>query len=91
MQLLWAAGGTALPAAPLVAPAERSATETATGQGDAADLMIIIMMTDIMIMIMIIIMMIITALKSDPQVIWYNDSYLWFCPDAILKVGVSVD
>ena len=90
MKILWAAGGTALPAAPLVAPAEHSATETATGQGDAADLMIIIMMTNIMIMIMII-MMIITALKSDPQVIWYNDSYLWFCPDAILKVGVSVD
>ena len=90
MQVLWAAGDTALPAAPLVAPAEHSATETATGQGDAADLMIIIMMTNIMIMIMII-MMIITALKSDPQVIWYNDSYLWFCPDAILKVGVSVD
>ena len=89
MQVLWAAGGTALPAAPLVAPAEHSATETATGQGDAADLMIIIMMTNIMIMIMII--MIITVLKSDPQVIWYNDSYLWFCPDAILKVGVSVD
>ena len=72
MQVLWAAGDTALPAAPLVAPAEHSATETATGQGDAADLMIIIMMTNIMIMIMII-MMIITALKSDPQVIWYND------------------
>ena len=89
MQVLWAAGGTALPAAPLVAPAEHSATETATGQGDAADLMIIIMMTNIMIMIMII--MIITVLKSDPQVIWYNDSYLWFCPDPILKVGVSVD
>ena len=89
MQVLWAAGDTALPAAPLVAPAEHSATETATGQGDAADLMIIIMMTNIMIMIMII--MIITVLKSDPQVIWYNDSYLWFCPDAILKVGVSVD
>ena len=89
MQVLWAAGGTALPAAPLVAPAEHSATETASGQEDAADLMIIIMMTNIMIMIMII--MIITVLKSDPQVIWYNDSYLWFCPDAILKVGVSVD
>ena len=89
MQVLWAAGDTALPAAPLVAPAEHSATETATGQGDAADLMIIIMMTNIMIMIMII--MIITVLKADPQVIWYNDSYLWFCPDAILKVGVSVD
>ena len=41
--------------------------ETATGQEDAADLMIIIMMTNIMIMIMII--MIITVLKSDPQVI----------------------
>ena len=52
-------GGTALPAALLVAPAEHSATETATGQGDAADLMIIIMMT----IIMMIIMMIITALK----------------------------
>ena len=89
MQVLWAAGDTALPAAPLVAPAEHSATETATGQGDAADLMIIIMMTNIMIMIMTI--MIITVLKSDPQVIWYNDSNLWFCPDAILKVGVSVD
>ena len=88
MQVLWAAGDTALPAAPLVAPAEHSATETATGQGDAADLMIIIMMTNIIMMIIIII---ITALKSDPQVIWYNDSYLWFCPDAILKVGVSVD
>ena len=71
MQVLWAAGGTALPAAPLVAPAEHSATETATGQGDAADLMIIIMMT----IIMMIIMMIITALKWESQVIWYNDSY----------------
>ena len=89
MQVLWAAGGTALPAAPLVAPAEHSATETATGQGDAADLMIIIMMT----IIMMIIMMIITALKWESQVIWYK----WFiffgncCLDAILKVGVSVD
>ena len=71
MQVLWAAGGTALPAAPLVAPAEHSATETATGQGDAADLMIIIMMT----IIMMIIMMIITALKWESRVIWYNDSY----------------
>ena len=72
MQVLWAAGGTALPAAPLVAPAERSATETATGQEDAADLMIIIMMTSIMMIIMI---MTITAGKSESQVIWYNDSY----------------